>query len=96
MATRAVIADNQKMFSEGLQHILSSIKIPSIKIVGIAHSKDQLISFFQYPVDLVIMEIALGDGEGLKLITEIKRLNPAVKIIILSAYSEPKLVKDAF
>lgn len=96
MATRAIIADYQKMFSEGLQHILNHTKYPAIKIVGIAHTKDELISMMQYPADVIILEIAIGDSEGLKLISELKRLQPEAKIIILSAYGEPKLVKDAF
>lgn len=96
MATRAIIADYQKMFSEGLQHILNNSKYPTIKIVGIAHSKDELISIMQFPADIIIMEIAIGDSEGLKLISELKRHQPSIKIIVLSAYGEPKLVKDAF
>ncbi|MBK9149844.1 MAG: response regulator transcription factor [Saprospiraceae bacterium] len=96
MAARAVLADYQKMFSEGLQHILKNKKYPAIKIAGVAYNKEELIQMMTFPVDLIIMEIAIGEGEGLKLISELKKSQPSAKIIVLSAYGEPKLVKDAF
>ncbi|MBK9257395.1 MAG: response regulator transcription factor [Saprospiraceae bacterium] len=96
MATRAIIADNQKMFSEGLQHLLNGFKYPTLKIVGIAHTKEELLNLIKFPTDLLIMEIAINEGEGPKLISELKKACPNLKIIILSAYGESNLVKDAF
>ncbi len=96
MVARAIIADNQRMFTEGVQSILKDINYTAIKIVGIAHSLDELNAMTKYPIDLLIMELAMADHLGTNIITELKQIMPGIKIIILSNYGEPKLVRDAF
>lgn len=96
MATRAVIADHQKMFTEGIQAILTDMRFPPIKIVGIAYSLEELKKMTEFPIDLLILELALADQQGTALISELKQSQPNIKIIILSNYGEPNLVRDAF
>jgi DNA-binding NarL/FixJ family response regulator len=96
MATRAVIADHQKMFTEGIQAILTEMRFPPIKIVGVAHSLEELNKMTEFPIDLLILELALADHLGTSLISELKKSQPKIKIIILSNYGEAHLVRDAF
>jgi DNA-binding NarL/FixJ family response regulator len=96
MAIRAVIADHQKMFTEGIQAILNEMKFPSFKIVGIAYSFEELNTILEMPVDLLIMELSLAEHKGSSIISELKRIQPGIRIIILSSYGEPNLVRDAF
>lgn len=96
MATRAVIADNQKMFTEGIQAILTEMRFPPIKIVGVAHSLEELNGMSNFPIDLLILDLALADHLGTSLISEQKLSRPGVKIIILSNYGDSQFVRDAF
>lgn len=96
MATRAVIADYQKMFTEGIQAILKETCKSSIKIVGVAHDLEELYKLTEFPVDLLILELAIADNLGTSLITELKQSIPGTKIIVLSNYGEPSLVREAF
>ncbi len=96
MATRAVIADHQKMFTEGIQAILTEMQFPPIKIVGVAHSLDELNKMTEFPIDLLIMELALTDQHGATYISELKVMWPDIKIIILSNYGEANIVREAF
>ncbi|MFZ1752048.1 MAG: response regulator transcription factor [Saprospiraceae bacterium] len=96
MATRAVIADHQKMFTEGIQAILTDMRFPPIKIVGVAYSLEELRKMFEFQIDLLIFELALAENKGTQLITELKKSYPYMRIIILSNYGEPNLVRDAF
>jgi len=96
MATRAVIADNQKMFTEGIQAILTEMRFPPIKIVGVAHSLQELNSMSKFPIDLLIIDLALADHLGTSLISELKLSRPGIKIIILSNYGDSHFVRDAF
>jgi two-component SAPR family response regulator len=41
--------------------------------------------------DYVILDIHLGDGEGYDLVEKIKKVNPRVKILFISAFSEDKV-----
>jgi len=56
MATRAVIADNQKMFTEGIQAILTDMRFPPIKIVGVAYSLEELNKNTQMPNKILIIK----------------------------------------
>ena len=96
MATRAVIADHQKMFTEGIQAILTEMQFPPIKIVGVAHSLDELNKMTEFPIDLLIMELALTDQHGATYISELKVMWQDIKIIILSNYGEANIVREAF
>lgn len=96
MAARAIIADHQMMFTEGLQAILSDMKQPPVKIVGIANSLEEMENFSDFSFDLLIFEVAICSKEGFSFLSDLKKGNPALKIIVLSSYSEPSVVRDAF
>ena len=96
MATRAVIADPQKMFTEGIQAILTDMKFPPIKLVGVAYSLEELKKMTEFPIDLLIIELALADNKDVSLISELKRTQPNIRIIVLSNYGESHMVRDAF
>ena len=96
MATRAVIADYQKMFTEGIQAILKEMSPLLIKIVGVANNLKELNKLSEFPIDLLILELAIADSQGASIITELKQSMPGVKIIILSNYGESGLVREAF
>ena len=59
MATRTVLADHQKMFTEGIKAILNELKINFLKIVGIAYSYEELIKMTEMPIDLLILELTM-------------------------------------
>jgi DNA-binding NarL/FixJ family response regulator len=84
------------MFTEGIQAILTEMRFPPIKIVGVAHSLEELNSMTEYPIDLLILDLALADNRGTSLISELKKSRPDVKIIILSNYGDSQFVRDAF
>lgn len=96
MATRAVIADSQKMFTEGIHAILTEIKYPPLKIVGLAYSLEELKKMFAFPIDLLILELAMVESEGSAFISELKKAIPHIRVIVLSNYGEPHLVREAF
>jgi DNA-binding NarL/FixJ family response regulator len=96
MATRAVIADNQKMFTEGIQAILTDMRFPPIKIVGVAYSLEELNKMIVMPIDLLIIELAIADTKGASFISELKKSQPGIRIIVLSNYGEAHFVRDAF
>jgi DNA-binding NarL/FixJ family response regulator len=96
MATRAVIADNQKMFTEGIQAILTDMRFPPIKIVGVAYSLEELNKMIVMPIDLLIIELAIVDTKGATFISELKKAQPGIRIIVLSNYGEAHFVRDAF
>ena len=96
MALKAVIADHQCMFTEGLQAILKGMKNPPFAITGVANHRDELQKFISYAFDILIVEVGLFGQEGLSWIQELKKSKPGIKIIALTTYSESSIVRDTF
>lgn len=96
MPIRAVLADNQKMFLEGIQALLNELKILTVKIVGIAYSFEELNNMAAMPIDLLIMELSMIEQKSGSFIAELKKKQPHIRIIILSNYGDPHLVREAF
>ena len=91
-----LIADNKKMFTEGIQAILTDMRFPPIKIVGVAYSLEELNKMTVMPIDLLIIELAIADTKGASFISELKKAQPGIRIIVLSNYGEAHFVRDAF
>jgi DNA-binding NarL/FixJ family response regulator len=96
MALKAVIADHQCMFTEGLQSIINNMKMPLIKIAGIANNIEELNKFISFSFDILIIEIGMVANTDMELISEIKKNQPGIKIIALTTYSESSIVRNAF
>jgi two-component system response regulator FlrC len=59
------------------------------KAFSYMEAKEKL-SFFNYP--MVVTDVRMPDGSGIKLVTEIKKKNPETKVIVITAYGK---IEDA-
>jgi DNA-binding NarL/FixJ family response regulator len=96
MAIRTVIADYQRMFAEGIQALLSDVPYPPLKVLGVAHSIDEVEKMSFMGIDLLIVELAMAEKSESSLLGEMKRKFPAMRIIVLSNYGDSALVREAF
>jgi len=90
-----MIADDHPLFVEGLKMILSSE--PQFTINGIANDGKQLLYLLtqQPQTDLILLDVNMPHLNGLDTIKYIKQSFGSVKVLMLSAYSDQKLVEEA-
>jgi DNA-binding NarL/FixJ family response regulator len=90
---RAVVADDAALFREGLVRILEA---SGIDVVGEAGDKDTLIAVaLAASPDVVVTDIRMpptGTTEGLDAAAEIRQMQPAAPILVLSHYVETRHV----
>jgi len=92
-----IIADCQTLMMEGLIAIFDSIRNPSVKVSATCNSSADLIKKVSYgSFELLIMDINFPGEDGIELIPQIKDLNPSIRIIVLTTYTDRKFVKRAF
>jgi len=90
------MADKQSLFCEGMKSILSKHPTYKFSIVSEVSNSDQVISIVStQDIDLIVMDLNLTGIDGLELIPKIRSFNKEVKIIVLTAYTDYKIVKDA-
>lgn len=96
-AYRAVLADEHVLFMEGIQRILSEMDNPVVEVIATVRSGKDLVDVIdKQETDLVLLELNFIDIEYDQLIKTIRSASKDVKLIILSAYGEMKLVRNCF
>ena len=91
MKHRVILADDHKLFIEGIAGMLSSVE--EIEIAGKAHTgKDALLMTLDKRPDLVILDITMPDMYGIEVTRKIKAKFPDVRILILSMHLDLRMI----
>lgn len=86
MVSTVLLVDDHPLVRRGIISVLSSES--SLQVVGEAETTKQgLEALDKLRPDLVLTDIRLGDGNGLELIEEAKKLNIKCKFVILTSSS---------
>jgi DNA-binding NarL/FixJ family response regulator len=88
---RILIADDHALLRAGLRRVLE--RLPAVKIVGDARNGfEALAAIESLQPDLVLLDIAMPDLNGLDAATRIASHYPGVKVIILSMHKNEEYV----
>ena len=88
--TTLMIADDHKLFAEGLSAILS--EHPNFKIIGMASNGKEVLHLLNNQVpDILILDLNMPVLDGEIAAEKIMQLFPHVKIMVLSMYYTEKL-----
>lgn len=95
MSIRVVIADDHEIMRDGLRSLIE--QEADLQVVAEAENGRQALGAVrQHQPDVVIMDIAMPDLNGIDATLKIKELCPTVKIIALSMHSEQRMIDDMF
>ena len=85
--TRIVIADDHAVVRKGLRLILADAD--ELQVAGEAASADELLTLLRTrPVDTVILDVGLGDRDGIEVLKQIRASFPRVRVLMISMHSE--------
>jgi DNA-binding NarL/FixJ family response regulator len=91
---KLLIVDDHAIFREGLKLLVEAD--PRFVVVGEASSGPEAVArAAQAKPDIVILDIAMPQGNGIDAIAEIREASPGSRIIVLSTFSERRLVIEA-
>jgi DNA-binding NarL/FixJ family response regulator len=94
VALKVLLADDHKLMLAGIRRALEDAD--GIKIVGEAHSASQVLPLVaQTDPDMVLLDIRLPDGDGFACLELIHKRYPKVKVVMLSAFSDPEHIETA-
>ena len=91
---KIIIADDHNVVREGLKVLIK--KDPQLRVVGEAGNGEELLVILKsVPCDLIIVDIAMPEMDGLSALKEIKRLYPRLKVLMLSMLKDYEHFKNA-
>ena len=91
---KVIIIDDHKLFTNGLSSILESI---GLRVMSTFESgKKAILYLHNNEIDIVFSDINMPEMDGLKLCKRLKRDQIKAKIIMLSMYEDPNIIKEAF
>jgi DNA-binding NarL/FixJ family response regulator len=83
MSLTCVIVEDQTMFLQMLHNMLEAM--PQLKVAATARSKAEAIAACEEHLpDLLVLDLALPDGEGIAVARKLSKLKPSSRTIILS------------
>lgn len=84
---RIIIADDHAIVRRGLQQIIATRG--GWNVTGEAATGDDLLKLLRStPVDVVVLDVSLGDRSGIDLLALIREEHPNLPILMLSMYAE--------
>jgi len=93
MGIRLLIADDHKIMREGLKSLVG--KEPDITVVGEAETGKTTVSMAQkLSPNIVVMDIAMPDLNGIEATRKIVKTNPNVKVVALSAHADQHFIRE--
>ncbi|MFW5470967.1 response regulator [Knoellia sp. CPCC 206435] len=93
-ATRILIADDHRTFAELLA--LGLEREPDLEAVGHARTAKEAVSMVETLMpDIVVMDVRLGDGDGIEVTAELTQKYEELCVIILTGHPEQGVVRRA-
>ena len=90
-STHVLLADDHVLVRAGIRTLLE--KIPNVKVIGEAASGREALEMVKTKLpNLVLMDIAMADLNGLDALSRISKDFPEVKVMILSAHANEEYV----
>lgn len=94
MKIKVLITDDHQLFREGLVNLLFSA--PDIEVIGQAvDGEDAIKKVSHFNPDVLLIDIAMPNMNGIEATRELKKTKPELKIIVVSMHSDKQYVKGA-
>ncbi|HQG13360.1 MAG TPA: response regulator transcription factor [bacterium] len=95
MKIKLLLVDDHKIVRDGMRSLLSEGK--EISVIGEAENGRQAVALAkELKPDVILMDIAMPDMNGIEAASQIIRENERIKVLILSMHSEKMFVSKAF
>ena len=91
---RVLVADDHAIIRKGMKAVLELV--PDIQIVGEAQNGLEAVTQAKdlHP-DVILMDLVMPEKNGMEAIREIKKENPAARVLVLTSFAEEDQVFEA-
>ena len=94
MTVKVLVADDHRLMIEGVRAALADAE--DIEVVGEAINGAQVLPLtHRLRPDLVLLDLSMPLMDGLACLAQLRQRFPEIKVVILSAYSDPERIQAA-
>lgn len=91
--TKVLIADDQRLYREGIKSLLNQEE--SIQVEIEVSSGAEIMSYLQqHPVDIILMDIDMPGMNGIEATRKVKQAYPDTRILILSMHDQLEFILE--
>jgi DNA-binding NarL/FixJ family response regulator len=91
---KIVLAEDHVLVREGIKKIIEAL--PGLQVVGEVGDGPELLELLRgLAVDMVVLDISMPSLPGIEATREIKRVYPAVKVLILTMHKKKEYLNNA-
>jgi DNA-binding NarL/FixJ family response regulator len=91
---KIIIADDHRLIRDGIKAMLT--RNEKFELIGEAESGEQLFELLKTELpDVILIDITMPGKNGIEVFTELKKINPNLKFILLTMHEEPEYVIKA-
>jgi DNA-binding NarL/FixJ family response regulator len=83
---RVAVVDDHPVFRLGMVALLGTLA--DIEVVGQAASAHEALETIGEGVDVVLMDLELGDGSGVETTRDLLRLQPGLKVLVVTMHED--------
>ena len=85
MAIRVLIADDHEVVRMGLRSMLSGA---GVDVVAEASTGAEVLHALEHhDLDLVLLDVRMPEGDGLKILSRLKDINPDLPVLMISTFN---------
>jgi DNA-binding NtrC family response regulator len=88
-----LVVDDESEIREGLELLLSN---EGYGVSSAETGESGLAKIGEHPFDLLLLDVSLPDGNGLDLLREIRRRDPHLSVVLITAYGSIDMARAAF
>ncbi len=92
---RILLVDDHTLFREALLHVIKQFDDTAVVIEAATAREAMCLAAHYQDLDLILLDLALPDADGLSILPELRGLAPATPLVILSASENPPDVQRA-
>lgn len=89
-----IIADDHRLVAEGIARLIDESK--KARVTAIARNLNEASQLLRTTsCDILLLDVAMPDGDGIDAISRFTKLNQKLRIIVLTIYAEPAVIRRA-
>src|ERR1700737_1133199 len=88
-----LVVDDESEIREGLEILLKS---EGYGVSSADTGESGLAKLEEHPFDLLLLDVSLPDRNGLDLLKEIRRRDPLISVVLITAYGSIDMARAAF